>query len=123
MPLCGSLGKEHGGCRPGTDHGAGARTQGHGAYRPGTRSEAAWQGAAARAARRRDDHPPLALRGARRRPDLPITLLRKRTAAMQPALQDATVEGYEALMPPLRELGDDAHVAAAAVFGRADAIV
>ena len=42
---------------------------------------------------------------------------------MQAALQDATVEGYEALMPPLRELGDDAHVAAAAVFGRADAIV
>ena len=60
---------------------------------------------------------------ARRRPDLSITLLRKRTAAMRAALQDATVENYEALMPSLRELGDDAHVAAAAVFGRADAIV
>jgi hypothetical protein len=42
---------------------------------------------------------------------------------MQAALQDATVEGYEALIPPLRELADDAHVAAAAVFGRADLIV
>jgi len=60
---------------------------------------------------------------ARRRPDLSVTLLRKRTAAMQAALQDATVEGYEALMPALQELGDDAHVAAAAVFGRADVIV
>jgi hypothetical protein len=42
---------------------------------------------------------------------------------MQAALQDATVEGYEGLIPVLNELGDDAHVAAAAVFGRADVIV
>lgn len=60
---------------------------------------------------------------ARRRPDLSIAVLRRRTAAMQAALQDATVEGYEGLIPTLRELGDDAHVAAAAVFGRADVIV
>jgi predicted nucleic acid-binding protein len=60
---------------------------------------------------------------ARRRPDLSIAVLRKRTAAMQEALQDATVEGYEGLIPTLRDLGDDAHVAAAAVFGRADVIV
>lgn len=56
---------------------------------------------------------------ARRRPDLSVTLLRKRIAAMQTALQDATVEGYEALLPALQELADDAHVAAAAVLGRA----
>ena len=60
---------------------------------------------------------------ARRRPDLSVALLRKRTAAMQTALQDATVEGYEALLPALHELAGDAHVAAAAVFGRADVIV
>jgi hypothetical protein len=59
----------------------------------------------------------------KRRPDLPAELLRKRTAAMQAALQDATVEGYESLIPALRELGTDAHVAAAAVFGQADIIV
>lgn len=60
---------------------------------------------------------------ARRRPDLSPTLLRKRIAAMQTTLQDATVEGYEGLLPALEELGNDAHVAAAAVFGRADVIV
>src|SRR5258708_13095499 len=54
---------------------------------------------------------------ARRRPDLSVALLRKRTAAMQTALQDATVEGYEPLLPALRELGDDAHVAAASESG------
>lgn len=42
---------------------------------------------------------------------------------MQTALQDATVEGYEVLVPALQELGSDAHVAAAVVFGRADVIV
>ena len=59
----------------------------------------------------------------RRRPDLSIDLLRKRTAAMQAALQDATVDGYESLVPALHELGGDAHVAAAAVIGHADVIV
>lgn len=59
----------------------------------------------------------------RRRPDLSIELLRKRTAAMQAALQDATVEGYETLVPALHELGADAHVVAAAVIGQADIIV
>ena len=59
----------------------------------------------------------------RRRPDLSIELLRKRTEAMQAALQDATVEGYEALVPSLHELGADAHAVAAAVFGQADVIV
>jgi predicted nucleic acid-binding protein len=59
----------------------------------------------------------------RRRPDLSVELLRKRTAAMQTALQDATVEGYESLVPALHELGSDAHVVAAAVFGHADVIV
>src|SRR5258707_8359179 len=60
---------------------------------------------------------------ARRRPDLSVALIRKRTAAMQTSLQDATVEGYEALLPALQELGDDANVAAAAVFGRDDVLV
>jgi PIN domain len=59
----------------------------------------------------------------RRRPGLSIELLRKRTRAMESALQDATVEGYEVLVRALHELGDDAHVAAAAVFARADVIV
>ena len=59
----------------------------------------------------------------RRRPDLSVRLLRKRTAAMQAALQDATVKGYEALIPSLDKLGADAHVVAAAVFGQADIIV
>jgi len=59
----------------------------------------------------------------RRRPDLSVELLRKRTEAMQAALQDATVDGYEALIPTLHELGADAHVVAAAVFGQADIIV
>jgi hypothetical protein len=59
----------------------------------------------------------------RRRPDLSAELLQKRTAAMQAALQDATIEGYEALVPSLPELGADAHVAAAALFGQADVIV
>ena len=59
----------------------------------------------------------------RRRPDLSVELLRKRTAAMQAAVEDATVEGYEALVPGLHELGADAHVVAAAVFGQADIIV
>jgi hypothetical protein len=34
----------------------------------------------------------------RRRPDLSVELLRKRTAAMQAALQDAMVEDYEHLV-------------------------
>src|SRR5439155_7965649 len=59
----------------------------------------------------------------RRRPDLSVELLRKRTAAMQAAPQDATVEGYEALVPGLQGLGADAHVVAAAVFGQADIIL
>jgi hypothetical protein len=50
-------------------------------------------------------------------------LLRKRTAAMQAALQDAMVEDYEHLVPALGELGADAHVAAAAIRAHADVIV
>jgi hypothetical protein len=42
---------------------------------------------------------------------------------MRTALQDATVVGYESLVPALHELGDDAHVVAAAVVGQADVIV
>ena len=59
----------------------------------------------------------------RRRPDLSIELLRKRTAAMQAALQDATVENYQHLVPALADLGADAHVVAAAICAHADVIV
>ena len=60
---------------------------------------------------------------AKRRPDLKIERLRRRTLAMETALQDATVEGYEGLIPAFTELGSDAHVLAAAVVGHADGIV
>jgi hypothetical protein len=60
---------------------------------------------------------------ARRRPDLSVDVLRRRTDAMERAIQDATVAGYESLLPGLQELGDDARVAAAAVAGHADVIV
>jgi hypothetical protein len=52
---------------------------------------------------------------ARRRPDLSMTLLRKRTAAMQAALQDATVEDILARhrSRSRRRLGDASGSAAA----------
>ena len=59
----------------------------------------------------------------RRRPDLSVELLRKRTAAMETALQEAMVEDYEHLVPALGELGTDAHVVAAAICAHADVIV
>ena len=59
----------------------------------------------------------------RRRPDLSIELLRNRTAAMEAALQGATVDGYSALLPTFADLGPDAHVVAAAVAAGADVIV
>jgi hypothetical protein len=42
---------------------------------------------------------------------------------MEMAVQDATVEGYEKLLPALHHFGEDAHVVAAAVHGHADVIV
>jgi predicted nucleic acid-binding protein len=60
---------------------------------------------------------------AKRRPDLEIERLRRRTLAMETALEDATVEGYDGLIEAFAELGSDAHVLAAAVMGHADVIV
>ncbi len=59
----------------------------------------------------------------RRRPDLDPGLLRKRMDAMNQAFPDACVSGFEHLIPTMPEMGDDAHVLAAALFAEADAIV
>ena len=42
---------------------------------------------------------------------------------MERALPGASVDGYEVLLSTMEMFGKDAHVVAAAVFGRADAIV
>jgi hypothetical protein len=60
---------------------------------------------------------------ARRRPDLDPGLLRKRTDAMNEAFPDACVAGFEHLIPTMPEMGDDAHVLAAALFAKAEVIV
>lgn len=59
----------------------------------------------------------------RRRPDLDPRLLRKRMDAMNEAFPDACVSGFEHLIPTMPEMGDDAHVLAAALFAEADVIV
>jgi predicted nucleic acid-binding protein len=59
----------------------------------------------------------------RRRPDLDPERLRKRMAAMNEAFPDACVTGFEGLIPPMPEMGEDAHVLAAALFAEADVIV
>jgi predicted nucleic acid-binding protein len=59
----------------------------------------------------------------RSHPDLTAEVLARRIAAMERALPEAMVGGYEQLVPSLAELGDDAHVLAAAVVGGADVIV
>ncbi len=60
---------------------------------------------------------------ARRRPDLPRERLERRVAAMGDAFPEATIAGYEHLLPALAEFGGDAHVVAAALHGRVDLIV
>jgi len=59
----------------------------------------------------------------RRRPDLDPERLRKRMAAMNEAFPDACVTGFEDLIPTMPEMGEDAHVLAAALFAEADVIV
>lgn len=59
----------------------------------------------------------------RRRPDLDPRLLRKRMDDMNEAFPDACVSGFEQLIPTMPEMGDDAHVLAAALFAGADVIV
>jgi hypothetical protein len=59
----------------------------------------------------------------RRRPDLDPGRLRGRMAAMNEAFPDAAVSGFQHLIPTMPEMGDDAHVLAAAVFAEADVIV
>jgi len=59
----------------------------------------------------------------RRRPDLDPERLRGRMAAMNEAFPDACVSGFEHLIPSMPEMGEDAHVLAAALFAEADVIV
>jgi hypothetical protein len=59
----------------------------------------------------------------RRRPDLEPERLRKRMGAMNEAFPDACVSGFEHLIPSMPEMGEDAHVLAAALFAEADLIV
>ena len=59
----------------------------------------------------------------RRRQDLDPGLLRKRMAAMNEAFPDACVFGFEHLIPTMPDMGEDAHVLAAALFAKADVVV
>ena len=59
----------------------------------------------------------------RRRPDLDAARLRRRMDAMNKAFPDACVSGFEHLIPTMAEMGEDAHVLAAALFAEADVIV
>lgn len=57
-------------------------------------------------------------------PDLQAGAARRRTDLMDRAFQDASVSGWDGLLPALRLPNpDDAHVLAAAIAGRADVIV
>ncbi len=60
---------------------------------------------------------------ARRKPEIPLERLVRRSAMMNAALADAEVLEYRELLPALGAFGDDAHVVAAAIIGRADVIV
>ncbi|MGE0703601.1 MAG: PIN domain-containing protein [Vicinamibacterales bacterium] len=60
---------------------------------------------------------------ARRRPDLSEERLQRRARRMNVALPDAEITGYDALIPAFAAFGTDAHVVAAALAGRVDAIV
>jgi len=59
----------------------------------------------------------------RRRADLSDDILQRRMDAMNEALPDAQVVGYDNLLLSLPALGEDAHVLAAAIVGGADVIV
>jgi len=59
----------------------------------------------------------------RRRPDLDLERLRRRMASMNEAYPDPCVSGFGHLIPTMPEMGDDAHVLAAALFADADVIV
>ena len=59
----------------------------------------------------------------RRRPDLDPRLLHKRMDAMNEAFPDARVSGFEHLIASMPEMGEDAHVLAAALHAKADIIV
>jgi hypothetical protein len=59
----------------------------------------------------------------RRRSDISRERLERRTAMMKKALPNACITGYQTLLPSLSSFGTDAHVVAAAVVGRVDAIV
>jgi len=59
----------------------------------------------------------------RRRPDLERERLQRRMDAMNEAFPDAIVSGYERLITTMPEMGEDAHVLAAALHAGADVIV
>ena len=59
----------------------------------------------------------------RRRPDIAPGRLRARTDRMKEAFPDATVVGFDHLLPAVAAFGHDAHVVAAALRGGADVIV
>jgi predicted nucleic acid-binding protein len=59
----------------------------------------------------------------RRRPDLERERLQRRMNAMNEAFPDAIVSGYERLITTMPEMGEDAHVLAAALHAGADVIV
>jgi len=59
----------------------------------------------------------------RRRPDFGRARLQRRMDAMNEAFPDACVSGYERLMPTMPEMGEDAHVLAAALHASSDVIV
>jgi predicted nucleic acid-binding protein len=60
---------------------------------------------------------------ARRRTDIPLSKLEHRIDMMNQAVADAEVEESEHLTASLSVFGNDAHVVAAAIMGRADVIV
>ena len=59
----------------------------------------------------------------RRRPDLDRARLQRRMDALNAAFPDACVSGYEQLLATIPEMGEDAHVLAAALHAEADVIV
>jgi predicted nucleic acid-binding protein len=60
---------------------------------------------------------------ARRRPDLSLSKLERRIDMMNRAVADAEIDESEELTASLSAFGNDAHVVAAAILGRADVIV
>lgn len=58
-----------------------------------------------------------------RRPDLGASRIDRLVAELGRAFPNATIEGYESLIPTMRNQEQDRHVLAAAVFARTNALV